>query len=791
MREIISIHTWSSRWLAVVAVVGSTSLASSALAQSQATQVTGETPDGQQTSASARSVEEVVVTARRREERLADVPVSVTALSAEALDEQRILTEADLQAATPGLSVRQTSSSNQTNFAIRGQSLDAFSFASPAVLTYFNEFNAQGVSASSFFDLESIQVLKGPQGTLFGRNATGGAVLLQPRKPELGETGGYLRASYGNFEDTLAEGAVNLPLGESVALRIGGQYQKRDGYQRNVLLDEEQASLDNLTLRGSVRFTAGSGLDNVTTAQYGRYQGNSAGTRLYSAYDVNETRPGGVTTLSPAIPSATLYGDNPAVRNSRIPELGFSGLFDFEEDLKSKDFYDIYNNQDGRHRAEQDLVTNVTTWQLNDTLVLKNVAGYNNVESRDRTDIDGTPYVPLDIGHAGDNTSEGYTYEDRQASEEIQLSGNLSDRLDFIAGLYYLYAYSAQTIPLAVAPDLISGPLSVFRRTYETRNNSTAVYAQGTYSITDDLKLTVGGRYTWEIGKFNPRAGDANALLGVTAAERKDDRPSWTISLDYKVTPDLLFYVAHRGSWRTGGFNGTAADFNPDGSVKGVNQFEPETTYDFEVGAKFSGELVGMPASANLAIYDQYVEDVIRAIYIGVSAVSGNVKEARITGAEFDVSLEPVSWLQLGANVAYTDARYTDPAGSVVGQNFPFGPFADAPKWQGSVYFRTEHDLSVGQLVMRGDYYAQSSFFYTNAAGSILPDTELPSYDLVGGRVELNEIAGSNISAAAYIRNAMDEEYYVGGFGLGAVIGINSALPGTPRLYGLEIRAKF
>jgi iron complex outermembrane receptor protein len=228
------------------------------------------------------------------------------------------------------------------------------------------------------------------------------------------------------------------------------------------------------------------------------------------------------------------------------------------------------------------------------------------------------------------------------------VSGKLSHSLDYLVGFYTLYAYSGQNIPLSVAPDLTFGPLSVFRRVYNTRNNSNAIYGQSTYGITDQLHLTLGGRYTREEGKFNPAEGDANAALGVTAARRVDSKPSWTVSLDYKLTPDLMFYATQRGSWRTGGFNGTAADFNPDGTLKGVNQFEPETTYDFEVGSKFSGAIADMPVRANLAVYDQTVKNVIRAIYIGVSAVSGNVKKARISGVEFDGSINPTPWLQLG-----------------------------------------------------------------------------------------------------------------------------------------------
>jgi len=161
---------------------------------------------------------DIIVTARRSDERLQDVPVAVAAFGADALEERGINTELDLQTATPGLTVRNTISSNQINYAIRGQSVDAFSFSAPAIATYFNEVPVGGTSGTALFDLESIEVLKGPQGTLFGRNATGGAVLYSSHRPEM-EFGGYLKGGVGNFDNIELEGALNIPLFDGVALR--------------------------------------------------------------------------------------------------------------------------------------------------------------------------------------------------------------------------------------------------------------------------------------------------------------------------------------------------------------------------------------------------------------------------------------------------------------------------------------------------------------------------------------------------------------------------------------------
>lgn len=771
-----------------ISLVASASFAAPAMAQSA---------DEENASASG----DIIVTARRTEEKLSDVPVSVAAISADALEKQRILTEADLQQSVPGLTVRQTSTSNQTSFSLRGQSLDAFSFASPAVLSYFNEVNVQGVSAAAFFDLDSIQVVKGPQGTLFGRNATGGAVLLQSRKPSTREVAGYAKASYGRFNDVVLEGAVNLPLGEGAAFRVAGQYQTRDGYQRNLLLGTRNGSLDNKTVRASLLVEpVGSSFSNVLVGQYGKYGGNSAGLKAQTIYTPGQVRTDSFSTLDPAIPSALLYGNtpafggNPVSRDPRVNAL-FANIFDFQNKQRNVGFYDIYNNTDGNHDARQYLVTDTATVELSDSLKLKNVIGYNDVRTADRTDIDGTPYQPLAIDNTPTTAQyDGYIYENKQFSEELQLSGDLSDKANFLIGAYYFYGFDAQRIPLSVAPDLFFGPLGVFLRTYQIKSYSKAGYAQVGYKLTDRLNLTAGARYTWELTKYAPRTGDASAAAGVLPESLKASKPSWSVSLDYKLTDDLLVYVAHRGSWRTGGFNGTAAIFDPAVNRLRVNRFLPETTYDFEAGLKYSGRIGGVtPARFNIAVFDQYVKNVIRAVYIGVSANSGNAAKARITGVEADASITPVPWLELGGNLSYTNARFTDGRGNVAGQNFVFGPMGDVPKWNGSVYFRASTDLSndMGELALRGDYYEQSKFFYSNANSSILPGTSIKGYHVANARIEWNRISGSGFSVAGYVRNLTDEKYNVGGFPLGAVLGINAVLPGTPRQYGIEASVKF
>lgn len=733
----------------------------------------------------------IVVTARRTEETLQSVPVSVVALGTGSLEEQRIYSESDLQFAAPGLLVRQTTSSNQLNYALRGQSIDSFSYTAPAVLAYFNEVQTGGTTATSFFDLQSIQVLKGPQGTLFGRNATGGAVLYTAQKP-LSEFGGYLKGGIGNYDNFEMEGAVNVALTKGIAVRFAGRVQDRDGFQHNLYNDTWVNSVDSRVGRASVLIAPeGSGFENVAMFQYGKFSGYSGGLKMQVANGVNGAPATYVHPVTGAITPLTtnfrdFYPNGVVTLDPRIAELGFTGIGDFLTKQKAGGFYDVYNDRSNAHRARQYLVTNTSSYAINDKLTLKNIFGYNDVYSRDATDVGGSPYQWLTVGGPGPRDG-GFTYGTKQISNELQLSGSSPDeRLNFIAGAYFSVEKTYNRIPLTITGDLPPpfGLGFIGGYDFRTKNVSQALFAQLGYALTDRLNATAGFRYTWERTSLRQ---SPDSLLFTVDGRRKDSKPSWLVSLDYEVSDTLMIYVVHRGSWRAGGFNGTSP-----GEFPNADRFEPETTYDFELGAKFAGHLGTMPARLNLAIFDQYIKNVQRAPYIGITAVGGNVNKARVTGVEFDGAIDIADWLRIGGAFAYTDARYTDNLAEVGAATFYFGPYADAPELSGSAYVRVEKNLGeAGTLVLRGEVYGQSHLFYSNLGNTSQPGTRIDGYRLVNARLEWNEIKGSPFSASAYIRNLTKEKYEVGGIALSDMTGSNATLPGAPRMYGLEFGVRF
>jgi iron complex outermembrane receptor protein len=284
------------------------------------------------------------------------------------------------------------------------------------------------------------------------------------------------------------------------------------------------------------------------------------------------------------------------------------------------------------------------------------------------------------------------------------------------------------------------------------------------------------------------------------------------LGLDYRLTPETLLYIAQRGGFRVGGFNGTSIVQTSTGATN-IDSFKPEIARDLELGIKYAGRLGNFPVRINADAYEERVRDAQRVVYAGVAAFTLNADKTQVDGFELDALIDITSCLQAGLDYAYTDARYTDGSthftqvdaisGAIDSRSVILGPYGDAPRNTGSLYLRFAHDLpnSLGKLVVRQDLYSQSYFYYTNLAASVNvphngigpldPNTKIGGYTLLNARVEWNNIAGSKFHAAAYVRNMLNKQYEVGGLGLGAVVGVDSVVLGTPRMAALEVGLKF
>ena len=760
------------------------------------------------------SMAEIVVTARRRSENIEKVPIAITAISGDEIAKRAIYNENDLQSAVPGLVIRQNGGVHSFNYSIRGQSVDTFTNSPPSVLPYVDEVQIVTHSASTFYDMAGIQVLKGPQGTLFGRNATGGAVLYTTAKAD-DKLGGYVDARYGNYKSFHIDGAVNIPLGEKVALRVAGSYSSGGAFVRDYFNGRKYGDLNQKSIRATLKLSPTEEFTNVTVGQYTKEHGTN------TPYEGFSTNPCGGFNGAIALNGSASCQLNPATNPTFAAYLAahpavFQGSVDQAIPLQRKlGPWVSLADYDPFHRAKSRYVINTSTYEVSPELTFKNIFGFNKADSDDGYDYDGSPFqffedqgnlnangkvVPGINGGAGQNP--GFLLHTRQISDEFQVQGKAMDnRLDYVVGAYYLNqrdSVSSNLVSYTYAPP--PGGITNFPFTYTAQwtDKSIAAFAQASYKLTDKLSLTGGFRYTHDKTSIHQLPGSLWLLFFPANPHEttKSSKPSWTASVDYKITNELLVYAATRGSWRAGGFNYSVQPVNTTAATGG-NLFKPETTEDVEVGFKYSGDSFGVPITWNADFFNQWVKNIQRSAYIstaqGVDLLTANVPKAEITGLEGDFSVRPVEFLTFGGSGNYTHARYTSALVNVLGQIAQYGPFADVPKWSGTLYGEASAPLGedVGTLRLRLDAYGQTKQHFSNTSATIDPNTDFGGYTLLNGRITWDGIMGQRLQASFYVRNITKKKYYSGGNASSAGGALNTVNPGMPRMFGGELKFSF
>ena len=737
---------------------------------------------------------DIIVTAQRRAETLERTAVAVSVVSAETLIERAITTETDLQSAVPGLTVKTGQNENQLNFSLRGQSVDPFSSSRPSVLPYFNEVQVGGVGGTALYDLSSVQVLKGPQGTLFGRNSTGGAVLYTSQKPAK-EFGGYILARVGNFSARQLEGAIDVPLiGDVALLRVAGQIQRRDGFQRNLYRDERLGEIRRENVRISLTLKPTSGLSNDLVVDYGHSDGNSLSSVVYNVLPLGAAAFVPFNFLfSPAVDSAFGPGTWAAYLAAH-PKVDPDGLIPFAAKQKARGPYIVDVDSPNYYRQTKVIVSNVTALKISPAATIKNVLGYVRAKFSGAGEFDGTPY-------GGDaNGPDGRAGVIEQFSEELQVLGTISGRLDYVAGGYYSHE-TDNTRSTSVIFDLapVSPPINQINNGKFT-NDTYAVYAQGTYDVgLAGLKLTAGGRYSIEKTQF-VRASDDTYVTAPLPAYDFNQRAtfkkfSWTVGLEDQVTNELLLYAKARRSFRSGGFNYFAPPTAGFGNASG-GAYRPETATDVELGAKYRGFVGNLPVRFNFAAYNMWVLDVQRAFYAQIfgnlAAITVNVPRAQITGIEVDGSIDPVSWLTIGGSANYTNARFTSNIVNVVDNpQARFDTYPDTPEFAGAIYANIKAPVSDHlKANLRGDIYAQTFTYFSSTAKSLTPGAKIPGYALANLRAGIGDI-DNNWSLSVVAKNVFDKVYYTGGVGFANIFSLNTVVPGDRRTFLIEARFNF
>lgn len=737
------------------------------------------------------SLDEIVVVARRREERLQTVPVAVTAVSGETLEKAGVTSVGQLGQQTPALVIAPTTSRATPAFAIRGQrQQDYLPTVDQSVAVYFGDMylSRQFGVDQALFDLQSVNVLRGPQGTLFGRNSTGGAIIIRPAAPT-DVLGGYVSGALGDYGLQQFEAVANLPLSDSLSLRLGGMTFKRDGYVTNVLTGDDVDNENYSALRASLKFDPEGGFESTTIVNY--FTSDGGGTPfMLSSVDPSNSAP------------VRQLGLEPALRGLLAQQQG-------------RDFYDTALGSTPRTEIETRDIQNSTAYDFGG-VTLRNIIAYRDTSFADSTDVDGSPARILQI----DNF-----YEGDQFSNELQLSGE-TGMLNWIAGLYYFKETGENATTSYTASPVLDNFVNPRLQEFSVENVSKSVYGQGTLDLsnwTPGLSLTVGARYTWDERNADLRSIQAvgvapgtPTLLGFPSpGERCLSTPadgfaaypdcsvslstdfsklSYNLSLEYQAAPGVLLYLATRQGYRSGGFNARAQ------LAYQLTPFRPEVVNDVEGGIKADWTVGQMPVRTNLSVYYSDFKDAQRLApnLIGgvVTTDVVNAGSANVKGAEFEFQLAPLSVLTIGGFASYTDAGYDEfvvPGPGGVGSRdiAAISDFAQTPKWTYSLNARLQVPsvpASVGDLSVSANYYHQSSVQATDGSE---PGSVLDGWGVLGLRADLENIGGHPVDLGVYVRNVTDEEYYVSAQGLNRDIGFASRIPGSPRTVGLSLRYHF
>jgi len=766
MNRKIAIRAMSATALACV-------LAGPAYADATAQQVT----PAKAKPAQQMAIEEVVVTARRRPEDLEKIPVAVAALSGDTIRTDEIKTAIDLQNFAPSLSVSANLGSRDNDvYSIRGQS-QPFGGADPGVQTYFAEvpFNSSG--PGTYYDMANIQVLNGPQGTLFGRSTTGGAVLFEPQRPT-DQFGGYAETQLGDYGLREFDGALNVPIiGDTLMVRAAFDVENRDGFTRDTVITgtsapytEEQDNVDYQAFRIGVTWRPFSHFENYAVFDYLHDSDNGTGavlsgvnTATIDSFATQELQP----LLQPFslshCPAPANYGSYPAVIGTTCGALaafegGMVGALQAQQAAGPRN---TMSSIPVFYRRQSWGATDIATYDATDHIHFKNIFGYRTDKEQPAFDYDGSALPLIDI-------SNPRTWETNsvQVTEEFQIFGDTADkRFNWIAGFYHEldrpggYSEIQQDEFGGYQPPNPMNPLAGFGTTdVESLNNdgtSDAVYGSATYNASDwlsGLSFTAGGRYTWDhkvataIECSIPAEGTAcpypllNVFPYAQPTQSANFRaPTWNLSVQDQISDDTMVYATYRRGYKSGGFNSGA--FN----ATDFEEFKPEYLTDVEVGTKNNWTILGVPGRTNFDAYYGWYQDVQKNDLVaveqvvsngpppviepeGLSALTFNAARATIKGLEFQSTFIPDDNFQVDTFYSYTDATYSSfvlpqailvdgPSQTEVGPtNLAGSPFAYTPKNKIGITprFHIPIDRSLGMPYVSATLYWQSKESFTD-----------------------------------------------------------------------------
>jgi len=719
-------------------------------------------------------IETIQITSRKITESIQDVPIAVSAFTSDGLNARGITDISGIGSFTPGLEIDAAApisgSSAAINAFIRGIGTTDFLLTTdPGVGLYIDDVYV-GRSVGGLVDLldiERVEILKGPQGTLFGRNTIGGAISIVSKDP--GDTlAGSLSITGGSDNRVDVRGKIEVPLSDTWFSSFTFSSKTQDGYVKRLplpagvdLIDVPQIP-DAFDGGGDALYSDGAPLGEKNL-QSGRLK------LLYSGEDFEARIAIDASTARETAPAQTLLGFTPSYGTGVTLADAHNGLAvpagrpAYDERFITGDPDTTYSGANGNSDYDLFGISATLQWSFG-SVDVKSITAYRTIEADFSRDGDASPLIL-------DQTRN--QYEHNQLSQEFQFTGlALDDKLKWLSGVYYFKEDGEDRVqvPLALEVELAVGgaPGTVINlyldELNDVSNSSIAVFSQGTYDITDKLSATIGARYTEDKKEYSPThvtlgENPLNLLVGEDSAKFTNFSPRF--SVDYRWNEQYFTYASYSQGFKSGGFTGRTVD-----PQQGVRSFEPEEAETIEIGAKIDFSKIRI----NAALFSTDYTDLQITNQEGVTPITVNAGKSEIRGFEMELTAFITDDFHVNAGYSYIDAdiiEITDPAATITSDN----EFANIPKHSfnvsGDYYIYFSND---SEIKLHADYVWKDDHF-NDAENDPLLFQE--SFGLIGLSATYTS-SNEDWSLIGGVNNAADERFIYTGFsqpGVGYVEG--------------------
>jgi iron complex outermembrane receptor protein len=749
-------------------------------------------------------LEEVIVTAQKRAQSAQDIGMSVTAFSGDAMRTQRITQAVDLARTVPNVSSLNVSGGGVPILIVRGIGLQNFRINdSPTTAVYVDEVYQTSVATADFsmFDLERLELLKGPQGGLYGRNTISGALQVISERPDIGdEPNGYMHLEYGDYQRTQVEGGYTLPLGDSAAMRLSGRWEQSDDAEwENILTNEEHGEIDRWAGRGLFRFAPSDDIDLLLKIHGGNDESElplmralpvleDLGTAADAGVPIPNAENVGLANFAPNTCSSILaaQGVKPQCANNTSITNQEYGLGSGDGDR-----FDSVANRAGYLDNSWGGASFNASFTFGD-YVLTSISAYDSLDYRRVSDLDALPITWAEADYQTDIDAW---------SQEFRLAFEGDGNVNWVAGINYAEDDLEEDTFFdgseGAFPAVLSGALSV-RQDYEQHTDSFAAYGHLEWGFSESWNLIAEARYsdvekTFEAQEYLGFTGGSEAPFIAGKDDTSFDNLSGKLALEWDVTDEAMLYGSISSGFKTGGFNGGVVF-----SSESLKPYDEETVLAYELGAK--SDWMDGRVRLNGAIFYYDREDVQQT----ATDISGDVSVTRLTnvgdvevyGAEMDMTWLATEGLTLQLSLGWTDSELDDsdlfsstvpgvPQSPIEGTNTP-----NYSKYSGNFLGRYEHSVTDNLLGFAQVEYSYRSDRDLNLVTSKVEEAVLEEdgYGLTNIRLGLGPESGQ-WHAIVFVENVTDESYRI----LLRDNGLRGmhTLYGEPRIWGVSFTYHF